>query len=103
MKTSNPMRHSQDPAERALGNTYHEFYNHDLCDERGQMNQDFIVVDRMGDHYEVVNGRHRIWLARQMGLQRIPARVRAPDRATLERLRSGGSEKNPDPGSGGSL
>jgi len=96
------MRHSQDPAERALGTTYHKFYNHDLSDERGRMNQDFIVVDWVGDHYEVVNGRHRILLAQQMGLQRIPAMVRAPGREILEWLRSGGPEKNPDPGSGGS-
>jgi hypothetical protein len=96
------MRHSQDPTEKALGNTYHKFYDHDLSDERGRMNQDFIVVDWVGDHYEVVNGRHRIWLAQQMGIRRIPALVRAPNRETLERLQSGSLEKSPDPEPGGS-
>ncbi|MEW6277167.1 MAG: hypothetical protein AB1758_00990 [Candidatus Eremiobacterota bacterium] len=34
-----------------------------------------IRLEKDGDTYDIVNGRHRIWLARQMGLQSLPARV----------------------------
>jgi len=29
-----------------------------------------------GDSYEIVNGRHRIYMARELGLETIPARVK---------------------------
>ncbi|MEM2832771.1 MAG: ParB N-terminal domain-containing protein [Candidatus Caldarchaeum sp.] len=82
------MRASSDPWERALGETYHKFYHADLSGER--TNLDFIVVEWVGDHYEVINGRHRIWIAQQMGLKYIPARVSAPDEETLKMLRADG-------------
>ncbi len=34
-----------------------------------------VRVDKVGDTYDVINGRHRIWLAHEMGLNTIPARV----------------------------
>ncbi len=82
------MRSSSDPKERALGETYHKFYDHDSSGSK--MNHDFIAVEWVGDHYEVTNGRHRVWMAQQMGLRHIPARVSAPDEATLQRLREEG-------------
>jgi len=82
------MRYSSDPRERALGETYHKFYDHDISGER--LNHDFIKVDWFGDHYEVTNGRHRIFVAQQMGLRHMPAMVTAPDEETLKRLRAEG-------------
>jgi len=82
------LRQSQDPAERALGETYHKFYDRDTSGPN--MNGDYIKVDWVGDHYDVTNGRHRLALAQQAGLKHLPAQVSAPDRATLERLRSDG-------------
>lgn len=40
--------------------------------------QDCIRLDQVGDHYQVVNGYHRLFLARQMGIKSLPARVIAP-------------------------
>jgi len=77
------MRNSLDSKERALGETYHQFYDHDV-------NHDFIKLEWVGDHYEVTNGRHRVWMAKQMGLRHMPAMVSAPDEATLQRLRAEG-------------
>ncbi|GIV78341.1 MAG: hypothetical protein KatS3mg050_2735 [Litorilinea sp.] len=34
-----------------------------------------IVVEKVGDRYQVLNGRHRLWLAREMGMKSLPARV----------------------------
>lgn len=82
------MRFSPDPKERALGDTYHKFYDHDSSGER--LNHDFIVVEWVGDHYEVTNGRHRIYVAQKMGLRHMPAEVWAPDEATLQRLQAEG-------------
>jgi hypothetical protein len=82
------LRQSQDPAEQELGHTYHKFYDHDTSGPN--MNGDYIKVDWVGDHYEVTNGRHRLALAQQADLKHLPAHVSAPDRATLERLRSDG-------------
>ena len=82
------LRQSPEPAERALAETYYKFYGHG-ANGRG-LNHDFIKLEWAGDHYEITNGRHRIWLAKQFGLATMPARVWAPDRATLERLRLDG-------------
>ena len=82
------MRQSSDPKERALGETYHKFYDHEASGER--MNHDFIKLEWVDDHYEVTNGRHRVYMAKQMGLRHIPAMVSAPDEATLQRLREEG-------------
>jgi hypothetical protein len=78
------LRHSQDEAERALAETYHKFY--DNSSNGSRLNFDFIKLEWVGDHYEITNGRHRIWLAKQYGLPTVPAHVHAPDEATLERL-----------------
>ena len=36
---------------------------------------DAIRVTKDGDRYDIVNGRHRIWLAKQMGIDTLPMRV----------------------------
>lgn len=33
---------------------------------------DHIRVDKMGDQYDVTNGRHRLWLAQQSGVKELP-------------------------------
>jgi len=43
---------------------YDAFYGHDA-----------IRVNKDGDSYDIVNGRHRIWLARRMDVQTLPMRV----------------------------
>lgn len=37
--------------------------------------QDAIRLVRDGDQYDIINGRHRVWLARRMGIETLPARV----------------------------
>lgn len=37
--------------------------------------QDAIRLDKDGDQYDIVNGRHRIFMAKQMGIGTLPARV----------------------------
>ncbi len=37
--------------------------------------QDAIRVVKIGNNYDVINGRHRIWLAKQMGIKTLPAMV----------------------------
>jgi len=82
------IRHSSNHPERSLGETYHKFYDHDQSGDR--MNHDFIKVEWVGDHYEITNGQHRIWLAKQHGLRTVPAHVAARDQATLDQLRADG-------------
>lgn len=36
---------------------------------------DAIRLNRNGNQYDIVNGRHRIWLAKRMGITNLPARV----------------------------
>ncbi|MGH9931922.1 MAG: hypothetical protein ACREA9_22205 [Pyrinomonadaceae bacterium] len=36
---------------------------------------DHIRVDKVGSSYDVTNGRHRLWLARQQGVRALPAQV----------------------------
>lgn len=40
--------------------------------------QDCIHLDKVGDRYQVVNGYHRLFLARQLGIKTLPARVITP-------------------------
>lgn len=82
------IRQSSNASERTLGETYHKFYHHDSGGDR--LNHDFVKVDWVGNHYEITNGQHRIWLAKQHGLRTMPAHVSAPDQATLNRLRTDG-------------
>ncbi|HIQ09252.1 MAG TPA: hypothetical protein EYH28_07085, partial [Anaerolineaceae bacterium] len=42
-----------------------------------------ITLERYGDKYYVINGRHRLLLAREMGIRSLPARVRGEDKPTL--------------------
>lgn len=43
--------------------------------------QDAIRLDKDGDQYDIINGRHRIFMAKQMGIGTVPARVieKVPD------------------------
>jgi hypothetical protein len=79
---------SQDPRERQLAETYHKFYHHDNGGAR--LNHDFVKVEWVQDHYDITNGQHRIWMAKQYGLRTMPAHVSAPDQETLDRLRKDG-------------
>ena len=36
---------------------------------------DAIRLNHNGNQYDIVNGRHRIWLAKRMGITNLPARV----------------------------
>jgi hypothetical protein len=49
---------------------YDSFYGHDA-----------IRLNKDGDQYDIINGRHRIFIAKQMGIGTVPARVveRVPD------------------------
>ena len=78
------MLESTDPALRALGETHRNFYD-------ARTNGDGIVLDWRNDHYEIINGRHRVSLAKTQGLRHLPARVTAPDDVTLSRLKDEGS------------
>jgi hypothetical protein len=37
---------------------------------------DPIRLDKDGDHYDIISGRHRIYAAKELGLSTIPARVK---------------------------
>lgn len=43
---------------------YESFYGHDA-----------IRLTKIGNGYDITNGRHRIWLAKQMGIKTLPANV----------------------------
>lgn len=36
---------------------------------------DPIRVDKDGDHYDIISGRHRVFAAKEVGLETVPARV----------------------------
>lgn len=76
------MQYSPNPKERELYITYKKFYTLDspVC----------ITVVWGGDHYEIENGRYRLWMAREKGLKHVPALVYAKDRETIQRLREEG-------------
>jgi len=37
--------------------------------------QDCIRIDKVGDTYDIINGRHRIWLAKRMGITELPMQI----------------------------
>ena len=37
---------------------------------------DPVTLDKDGDHYDIISGRHRIYAAKELGLSTIPARVK---------------------------
>lgn len=82
------MRADSNPAVRALGQTHHQFYGNP------KINQDCVVLEWRKDHYEITNGRHRVWLAKQQGVRSLPALVSAPDTPTLARLKEEGARAN---------
>lgn len=52
------------PYEHGLQRVYDLFFG-----------QDSIVAERDGPHYRLTGGRHRVWLAAQLGLPVLPARI----------------------------
>ena len=36
---------------------------------------DHVRVEKSGDNYDIINGRHRLWLAKQMGVESLPMEV----------------------------
>ena len=52
---------------RGFQRVYDAFYGNDA-----------IRLDRVGDTYQVVNGYHRLYVAKQIGISIVPARVTAP-------------------------
>jgi len=84
---------SSNPYEQRLGKAYELFYQeHPRC----------IKLEWQRDHYEVIEGHHRLAVAQQMAPQiaplKIPAKVYAPDRETLQRLRIEEMELERQPG-----
>jgi hypothetical protein len=37
--------------------------------------QDALRVEKNGNNYDIINGRHRIWLAKQMGIDQLPVHL----------------------------
>lgn len=81
------MRQSYDSREQALGETYSKFYDHNI-------NNTYVKVawDDKQQKYEVDNGRHRVWLAKQQGLRYLPAKVSAPNTPILAKLKADGEQ-----------
>lgn len=50
--------------EHGYRRVYDAFYGHDA-----------IRLVKDGDKYDIINGRHRIWLAKRMDIETLPARV----------------------------
>jgi hypothetical protein len=77
------MRQCQDnPKLRALGETHNKFY--------GQNHNNHVKTEWVDGQYQINNGNHRVWLAKQSGLRHIPASVQARDFNTLSRLKAEG-------------
>ena len=74
------LRRSPDPSARRIGTTYDRLFR--------EGSTTAIRLNWLGTHYEAEDGNKRIWLAQQAGIAAIPAIVKAPDRETLEKLRS---------------
>lgn len=79
---------SRNLEERKLAETYDHFYVRPWRSANIEPNS--IKVDWVDGHYEVTEGRHRLWAARQSGLTHIVARVEARDQKTLQWLREEG-------------
>jgi hypothetical protein len=61
----------RDQAEGRRGNrSYADTYSGFFSDA------ETIKLDWVRDHFDVGNGRHRLWVATQLGLDEVPARVR---------------------------
>jgi len=57
-------RQQKIPYEEGFQRIYDSFYG-----------QDCIRVNKAGDYMDIINGRHRIWLAKRMGIQDLPMQV----------------------------
>ena len=42
---------------------------------KGYYENDTIALEQRGDQYEILNGRHRAYVAQEAGLEEVPARV----------------------------
>jgi len=70
----------------ASGRTLEDFRARDICEGRvgvrsysdtysGFLGDSAIKLERHNDQFAVKNGYHRVWIARQMGLECVPARI----------------------------
>lgn len=75
------MRESQNPQERALGQTHHRFYDH--ARQGPQSNGGVVKLYWENGRFKTENGCHRVDRAQALGLRTIPARylVREEDQA----------------------
>lgn len=72
------MRESTNPHEQRLANSSSYFYSEGISS---------IEIERDGDEWVVERGRHRAWAAKEVGLESVPAVVRAPERSMIEDIR----------------
>lgn len=80
------MRHNPVPAEKELGETHHKFYDNR---EHGS-NKDHVDLIWENNEYRVdVNGNHRVYSAKEMGIRRMPAQVSAPSEHMAQRKQEG--------------
>lgn len=72
--------------DNGTGNSSDYWYNYDQAQGLDVPNgyqivydsyygDDHIRVEKDGDNYNIINGRHRIWLAKQMGVESLPMEV----------------------------
>jgi hypothetical protein len=72
--------------DNGTGNSSDYWYEYDQAHELGvpdgykivydsYYGNDHIRVEKSGDSYDIINGRHRIWLAKQMGIESLPMEV----------------------------
>jgi hypothetical protein len=76
---------SDDPAKQRLGRTEQFLYRAERDPEHRP--GDGIVVEWKDDHWDVGNGRHRVVVAQELGLETVPAVVMAPEKGRIDDLR----------------
>lgn len=77
------LRDSGDPHDQFLSRTERAFYPRDVSHPSGSE----ITIDLSERGWSVQNGRHRAWIARERGLETIPAIVKAPEGRTISEIR----------------
>lgn len=83
------MRNSNVPAERALGETHHKFYDYG----HQASHHGFVSLAWNGKEYQVDDGNHRVYSAQERGLRRMPAKVSAPAEHMAQRKQEGYSSR----------
>jgi hypothetical protein len=79
------MRESADPAEQRLGKTEDILYSARNHPEQGAGHG--IGVEWSEGEWKVEQGKHRVMVAKELGLESVPAVVKAPDNARIDDLR----------------